>query len=90
MEFVRNHLSKGTSMTEPSQTPSSDITHAHHDPSAEVVDPKSEPKFSEEEIESFRHADRYAGAAIVLLMAGVFTVGLILYIIVNILTLNRV
>lgn len=43
------------------------------------VDPRSEPRFSAEEIQSFRSADRYAGAAIVLLMASVFTVGLLLY-----------
>jgi hypothetical protein len=52
-----------------------------HDASAHArgVDPTAEPRFSEDEIQSFRSADRYAGAAIVLLMVAVFTVGLLLY-----------
>ncbi len=63
-------------MTEPAHNPHPP---AWHDPAAAVADPKKEPKFSAAEIQDFRNADRYAGAAIVMLMAGVFTVGLLMY-----------
>jgi hypothetical protein len=64
-------------MTEPEHRPH---LPAYDDPAAAVEDPAKAPKFSADEIQEFRNADRYAGAAIVLLMAGVFTVGLVMYI----------
>jgi hypothetical protein len=76
-------------MTEPASTPPPDdhIEPAHSppppaydDPAAAVEDPNKQPKFSPEEIHSFRQADRYAGTAIVMLMSSVFAVGLIIYV----------
>ena len=42
----------------------------------------SHPSFSASEVESFHEADRHGAAAIVGLMVGIFTLGLVMYIVV--------
>ncbi len=51
---------------------------AHGEPHEHVAAPEG-PLFSDKEWKEFRDDDAHAGGAIVCLMAGIFTVGLMLY-----------
>lgn len=53
----------------------SEETHGHH----AAGDPSDTPVFSAEELKALRDADVQAAKSVVLLMVGVFTMGLILY-----------
>lgn len=48
--------------------------------------PVRKPLFTEEELHILHAEDRSAGAAIVVLMAGVFTIGLVMYLIIAYIT----
>jgi hypothetical protein len=61
----------------PSEQITADPGHAHgHGPAAEQA------HFSDQEWQEFRDSDKTAGAYIVVLMQGIFVVGLVLYLIV--------
>ena len=53
------------------QTGHHDATHSHAAPAA---------PFSEAEMEEYHKEDRHAGGAVIVLMAAIFSIGLILYV----------
>ena len=51
---------------------------AHHQLGIGTTMPDPEGKYSEHQIDAFQSEDRAAGRAVILLMSGVFTIGLIM------------